>query len=165
MNQFQIPPASPLSSPLFVGSRVAEEVATPVSVTVFTNGCFDLFHYGHVDFLRRCKAMGSRLIVGLNTDQSIRRLKGTQRPIIAECWRQEVVSACRYVDEVHLFDDDTPINLIARLRPDIIVKGPGYSEANMPEAAIARSYGARVVTLDGPPISTTGLIERVRCDA
>lgn len=165
MNQFQNRPASPLPSPLCMGSRAAEEVATPVSVTVFTNGCFDLFHYGHVDFLRRCKAMGTRLIVGLNTDASIQRLKGAQRPIISQRWRYGVVSACRYVDEVHLFDDDTPVNLIDQLRPHIIVKGPGYSESNMPEAAVAKSYGARVVTLDGLPISTTGIIERIRSDA
>lgn len=165
MNQHQYQPASPLSSPLLMGNRAAEEVATPVSVTVFTNGCFDLFHYGHVEFLRRCKAMGTRLIVGLNTDASVQRLKGAQRPVVSQRWRQGVVAACRYVDEVHLFDDDTPVNLIDRLRPDIIVKGPGYSEGNMPEAALAESYGARVVTLDGLPISTTGIIERIRSDA
>ena len=165
MSQLQNRPASPLPSPLLMGSRAAEEVATPVTVTVFTNGCFDLFHYGHVDFLRRCKAMGTRLIVGLNSDTSIQRLKGARRPIISQRWRQGVVSACRYVDEVHLFDDDTPVNLIDQLRPQIIVKGPGYSESNMPEAAVAKSYGARVVTLDGLPISTTGIIERIRSDA
>jgi rfaE bifunctional protein nucleotidyltransferase chain/domain len=159
MNELQHPPPSPL----FVAGRAAVEVAMPV--TVFTNGCFDLFHYGHVDFLRRCRGLGSKLIVGLNTDASIRRLKGSQRPIIAEHWRQDIVAACRYVDEAHLFDEDTPVHLIDLLRPDVIVKGPGYSEANMPEAALARSYGAKVVILDGPPISTTGIIKRIRANA
>ncbi len=165
MNSLQKEPASPLPSPLSVVARAADEVATPAPITVFTNGCFDLFHYGHVDFLRRCRRLGSRLIVGLNTDASIRRLKGAQRPIIAECWRQDIVAACRYVDEVHLFDEDTPVHLIDLLRPDILVKGPGYSAANMPEAALARSYGAKVVILDGPPISTTGIIKRILAHA
>jgi rfaE bifunctional protein nucleotidyltransferase chain/domain len=146
-----------------VAGRAAEEVAMPV--TVFTNGCFDLFHYGHVDFLRRCRALGTKLIVGLNTDASIQRIKGPERPIISQRWRQGIVAACRYVDEVHLFADDTPNNLIERLRPDIIVKGPGYSEENLPEAALAKSYGAKVVILDGLPISTTGIITRIRTHA
>ncbi|MDB5345227.1 MAG: bifunctional heptose 7-phosphate kinase/heptose 1-phosphate adenyltransferase [Schlesneria sp.] len=165
MNNFENQPASPLPSPLSVAARVADEVATPAPITVFTNGCFDLFHYGHVDFLRRCRAMGTRLIVGLNTDASIQRLKGPERPIISQRWRQGIVAACRYVDEVHLFEDDTPSNLIERLRPDIIVKGPGYSAAKMPEAALAQTYGAKVVILDGLPISTTGIITRILANA
>jgi D-beta-D-heptose 7-phosphate kinase/D-beta-D-heptose 1-phosphate adenosyltransferase len=165
MNELQSQPASPQPSPLFVAGRAAEQVATPAPVTVFTNGCFDLFHYGHVDFLRRCKALGTRLIVGLNTDASIQRLKGSERPIISQRWRQGIVAACRYVDEVHLFDEETPVNLIERLRPDFIVKGPGYSEGNMPEAALAKSYGANVIILDGLPISTTGIITRIRSHA
>lgn len=128
---------------------------------VFTNGCFDIFHAGHADFLRRCRDLGDRLIVGVNTDDSVARLKGPSRPICRLSDRMAVVKSCRWVDQVVVFDGDTPCDLVRAFQPDIIVKGPGYSEANMPEAAIVREWGGRVVILDGPPISTTGIIERI----
>lgn len=130
---------------------------------VFTNGCFDVLHLGHARFLRECRRLGSHLIVGLNSDDSVRRLKGRSRPICNQVERWGLLEELRSVDEVVLFDEDTPCELIARLRPDIIVKGPGYSEANMPEAAIAKGYGGRVVILDGSDLSTTNIIERIRC--
>ncbi len=134
-----------------------------VKRVVFTNGCFDVaLHVGHAQFLRRCRELGGKLIVGLNTDESIRRLKGPTRPICTLAERLEVLLACRYVDEVIAFDESTPCELIRRLRPDIIVKGPGYSPENMPEAAVVKGYGGRVVILDGPPVSTTEIMERIR---
>lgn len=135
--------------------------STSKTTTVFTNGCFDLFHAGHVLFLNRCRALGGRLVVGLNTDDSVRRLKGPTRPICTFAERSQVLLGCRYVDEVLGFDDLTPCRLIQQLRPDIIVKGPGYSIANMPEAAVVKEYGGRVVLLDGPPISSTEIIGRI----
>lgn len=153
-------PVSSLSSPLSLASGVAEAAAAPV--VVFTNGAFDVPHFGHAQFLRACKRFGTKLIVGLNSDASVRRLKGSSRPICNEVERSGVLEEFRSVDEVILFSEDTPCELIARLKPDIIVKGPGYSEANMPEAAIVNAYGGRVVILDGPPISTTAIIERIR---
>lgn len=130
-------------------------------VIVFTNGCFDLFHAGHVDFLQRCRSLGDRLIVGINSDDSVRRLKGTSRPIVPQDERCRIVAACRFVDEVHLFDEPNPCELIRRLRPAVFAKGPGYTEASLPEAKVVQAYGGQVVLLHGPPISTTRLINRI----
>ena len=134
-------------------------------VIVFTCGCFDIFHAGHADFLRLARMCGTKLIVGINTDDSVRRLKGSDRPICQLHERIEVVAACRWVDEVVFFDQDTPCELVRELRPDIIAKGPGYSEANMPEAAVVKEWGGKVIILDGPPISSTDIIERIRSRA
>ena len=130
-------------------------------LTVFTNGCFDLFHLGHAQFLKQCRALGSRLIVGLNTDDSVRRLKGPSRPIQEYAWREAMLRVCELADEVIPLDELTPCDLIGRIRPDVIVKGPGYSELNMPEAEIVKDYGGQVIILDGPPISTTDIIKRI----
>jgi len=130
--------------------------------TVFTNGCFDLAHVGHAEFLEACKAMGSRLIVGMNSDASVKRLKGPTRPICSEQERAGLLQRFKSVDEVILFSEDTPCELIKKLRPDVVVKGPGYSESNMPEAAIVKAYGGKIVILKGPAISTTEIIERIK---
>jgi len=129
---------------------------------VFTNGCFDVMHSGHVKFLRACRSLGTRLIVGMNSDDSVRRLKGPSRPVCNQVERWAVLESIRWVDEVILFDESTPCELVKRLRPSIIVKGPGYSVENMPEAAIVKEYGGQVVILDGPDISTSKIIERIR---
>lgn len=128
---------------------------------VFTNGCFDLVHAGHVDFLRRARALGDQLIVGVNSDSSVRRLKGDSRPINCLRDRMAVLQAIRWVDAVLLFNEDTPVNLVKQLRPDILVKGPGYCVEIMPEAHAAAAWGASVVILDGPDISTTKIIEKL----
>jgi D-beta-D-heptose 7-phosphate kinase/D-beta-D-heptose 1-phosphate adenosyltransferase len=129
--------------------------------TVFTNGCFDIFHAGHVDFLRQCRQLGSRLIVGINSDQSIRALKGPTRPICTLAERAAVVASCRFVDEAHAFNETTPCELIRRLRPQFIVKGPGYSPENMPEAEVVKEWDGQVIILDGPTISTTRIVQRI----
>lgn len=130
---------------------------------VFTNGVFDLFHYGHLRFLQRCAGLGSRLIVGMNSDKSVKLLnKGDDRPIITGHHRRAIVQNIKCVRAVLMFDEATPCELIEKLRPDIIVKGPGYSPENMPEAKIVEEYGGKVVILDGPDISTTKIIERIR---
>ena len=131
-------------------------------ITVFTNGCFDLFHAGHVQFLQQCRALGDHLVVGLNSDDSVRLLKGPTRPICDWNERAAVLLGCRWVDEVIRFDEPTPCELIRRLRPNVIVKGPGYSEENMPEARVARAWGCVVAIVSGPPVSTTGILERIR---
>lgn len=131
------------------------------SLVVFTSGCFDLLHQGHIALLRRARQLGSRLIVGLNSDRSVRRLKGITRPIRNQQDRWETLNAIRYVNEVHLFEEDTPCNLVAKLRPMIIVKGPGYDEGNMPEASVIKLYGGQVVILDGPDVSTTSIVHRI----
>lgn len=129
---------------------------------VFTNGCFDVLHAGHVEFLQQCRRLGTRLIVGINTDDSVRLLKGPSRPICNQNERWKVLEELRSVDEVILFAEPTPCDLIRRLRPDVIVKGPGYSEQNMPEAAVVQEWDGRVVILDGPELSTTAIIERIK---
>lgn len=151
----------PAEAHMDIRSDAARVHSTSKITTVFTNGCFDLFHAGHVLFLNRCRALGDRLIVGLNSDDSVRRLKGSTRPICTFAERSQVLLGCRYVDEVLGFDDSTPCRLIQQLRPDIIVKGPGYSITNMPEATVVEEYGGRVVLLDGPPISSTEIIGRI----
>jgi len=93
---------------------------------VFTNGCFDLLHRGHVEILKAAKDLGDLLCVGVNSDQSVRRLKGPRRPIVPEADRAAVVAALESVDFVTLFDEDTPRSVIARLRPDVLVKGADY---------------------------------------
>jgi rfaE bifunctional protein nucleotidyltransferase chain/domain len=98
----------------------------------------------------------------MNSDDSVRRLKGPSRPVCNQVERWAVLESIRWVDEVILFDESTPCELVKRLRPSIIVKGPGYSVENMPEAAIVKEYGGQVVILDGPDISTSKIIERIR---
>lgn len=129
--------------------------------TVFTNGCFDLFHVGHVELFRFCKGLGDHLVVGINTDSSVTRLKGPSRPICPLADRMAVIAACRYVDEVLAFDEATPCELVRRLRPDILVKGPGYCVANMPEAMVASEYGGRVVIFNGPKVCSTDIVRRI----
>jgi len=129
---------------------------------VFAGGCFDLLHFGHLMMLARARALGDRLIVGLNTDESIRGLKGPGRPIISYFHRYECLKAVRWVDDVIPIVDSTPVALIRQMKPEVVVKGPGYDPGRMPEAPIVESYGGRIVILDGPDISTTSILERLR---
>lgn len=130
---------------------------------VFTNGCFDLLHVGHIKYLKAARSLGDALVVALNTDASVRKLKGPDRPLIEERQRAELIAALETVDYVTLFDQDTPVELLSRLRPDIFVKGGDYTEEMLPEAPVVRSYGGevRIVELYGGGISTTSLIERI----
>ncbi len=96
-------------------------------ITVFTNGCFDILHRGHIEYLRQSKGLGDYLVVGLNSDASVRRLKGSSRPVNRQEDRRALLKALRCVDEVVVFDEDTPYELIKRLHPDIITKGGDYS--------------------------------------
>lgn len=111
-------------------------------ITVFTNGCFDILHRGHIEYLRQSKSLGDRLIVGLNSDASIRRLKGESRPINNQEDRAALLKALRFVDEVIVFNADTPMDLITMLRPDIITKGGDYK----PEDVVGNNV-AKVVIL------------------
>lgn len=132
----------------------------------FAPGCFDVLHYGHIQMLARAKGLGAdRLIVGLNTDESIRLLKGARRPINPYQQRYECLMAIRWVDEVVPIVDLTPCRLIQQMKPEIVVKGPGYSPDSMPERRIVESYGGRIVILDGPEISTTLILQRGQDDS
>lgn len=131
--------------------------------TVWTNGCFDLLHAGHVDSLCRAAMYGDRLIVGLNTDQSVRGLKGGGRPLVSQYQRAAVLAAIRVVDAVLLFDEPDPCDAIARVRPDVVVKGDEYAPGGrpMPERAIVEGYGGRCVYLKHNIImSTSELVKR-----
>jgi D-beta-D-heptose 7-phosphate kinase/D-beta-D-heptose 1-phosphate adenosyltransferase len=129
---------------------------------VFTNGVFDLLHPGHLDVLRGARAEGDALVVALNTDASVRRLKGPSRPVRAEQARALVVAALACVDVVVLFDDDTPARLIAHLEPDVLVKGGDYAPDAIVGADVVRARGGRVVVVAlTPGHSTTGTVARI----
>ena len=130
---------------------------------VFTNGVFDLLHPGHVRYLQHARALGDALIVGVNSDRSVRANKGPSRPITPEDERAEVLAALACVDAIVIFEEPTAETLVAALRPEIYVKGSDYAEADLPEARIVRRYGGEVRLLPAiPGISTTALIARIR---
>lgn len=127
---------------------------------VFTNGCFDLLHAGHVVYLEQAARLGDRLVVGLNTDRSVRALKGPNRPVIHEQDRARVLAALESVDAVVLFDEDTPLSLIEAIRPDILVKGSDYTEDQVVGGKEVKSWGGRVALIDVVPGRSTSNILR-----
>jgi len=130
---------------------------------VFTNGCFDVLHRGHIEFLRFCKLQGSVLVVGLNSDSSVRRIKGPERPINNQFDRAAVLAALESVDYVTLFDEPDPLNLIHTVRPDVLVKGSDWSDKGVVGSQFVESYGGKVALaplVEGK--SSTGVIERIK---
>ena len=129
---------------------------------VFTNGCFDLLHPGHVNLLHQARSLGDRLVVGLNTDASVKRLKGLRRPILLQQDRSALLSALGSVDLVLLFDEDTPLALISALKPDILVKGADYRREDVVGGDVVEGYGGQVCLV---PLlkgySTTDITRRV----
>ena len=134
-----------------------------VGRVVFTNGVFDLLHPGHIDVLFGARALGNALVVGLNSDASVRRLKGPDRPIRSEGERAYVLAALEMVDCVVLFEDDTPLALVNALRPDVLVKGGDYTEATIVGAPEVRSWGGdvRIIPLT-PGQSTSIIVKKLR---
>jgi D-beta-D-heptose 7-phosphate kinase/D-beta-D-heptose 1-phosphate adenosyltransferase len=131
---------------------------------VWTNGCFDLLHVGHIRSFRDAKALGDILIVGINSDASVRAVKGDSRPIVDQTERAEVIAALEMVDYVTIFDESTPVAALSRLRPDIHCKGAEYADGTrpMPESEIILSYGGKIRFLPfHPGRSTTELVERI----
>ena len=129
---------------------------------VFTNGCFDLVHQGHIDYLSKARDLGDVLVVGLNTDDSVRRLKGPRRPINDEYSRALLLASMLFVDYVVLFGEDTPYELIKTLQPDILVKGSDYRPEDIVGYDIVMSKGGRVETLDFlPGFSTTAIEQKI----
>ncbi|MCJ7508873.1 MAG: D-glycero-beta-D-manno-heptose 1-phosphate adenylyltransferase [candidate division Zixibacteria bacterium] len=114
---------------------------------VFTNGCFDILHRGHIDFLKKAKGLGDILIVGLNTDSSVKKIKGKQRPIISQNDRAEILANLLPVDYVCLFNEETPIKLISALVPDILVKGRDYKKNEIVGKDIVESKGGKVIRI------------------
>lgn len=130
---------------------------------VFTNGCFDIVHFGHVDYLERARDLGTKLIVGLNTDSSVSRFKGPGRPIQVEASRARVLASFQFVDLVVFFDEDTPLRLISALVPHVLVKGSDYLAENIVGADVVKRGGGKVVTLDFiKGYSTSAVIEKIK---
>lgn len=114
---------------------------------VFTNGCFDVLHYGHVSYLAEASDLGDKMIIGLNSDSSVRRLKGETRPINGQHERAVLLAALQFVDAVVIFDEDTPEKLIKTIEPDFLVKGGDYTINTIVGANFVMSYGGKVITI------------------
>jgi rfaE bifunctional protein nucleotidyltransferase chain/domain len=128
----------------------------------FTNGVFDLLHPGHIDILTAARQSADALVVGINSDDSVRRLKGATRPVRTDAERAYMLGALECVDLVVIFPDDTPLNLVSHLRPDVIVKGGDYSEDTIVGAAEVKSWGGRVLVVPlTPGHSTTAIIRKL----
>lgn len=130
---------------------------------VFTNGCFDIIHRGHAEYLARAAALGTKLVIGLNTDDSVRKLKGPTRPINDEYARALVLSSFLFVDKVILFKEDTPLELIRYIQPDILVKGSDYKPEDIVGYDIVKAKDGEIVTIDFiNGFSTTSILSRLK---
>lgn len=130
---------------------------------VFTNGCFDILHRGHVEYLAKAAQLGDKLILGLNTDESVKRLKGSARPVVDEYSRAFLMASMHFIDLIVFFDEDTPYNLINIVQPDILVKGSDYKAEKIVGYNIVKQKGGEVKTIelvDG--FSTTSLIRKIK---
>lgn len=142
--------------------RVAELKAEGKRV-VFTNGCFDILHLGHLELLDKAREYGDVLIVGINSDASVSKLKGAERPILTSIERGRILAALAVIDYVCVFEEDTPLETIKALRPDVLVKGADWKEAGVVGQREVEGWGGQVVLvslLEGQ--STTGIVERIR---
>jgi rfaE bifunctional protein nucleotidyltransferase chain/domain len=141
----------PRAAAAALGERLRQEGRQ----VVFANGCFDLFHVGHVRYLEGARQQGDVLVVGVNSDRSVRQLKGEGRPLLPEDARAELLAAMECVDYVVIFDDLTAENILRDLRPDVHSKGTDYTEATVPEREVVRSWGGRVVIVGDPKDHST----------
>jgi len=142
---------------------VVAELRTEGKKIVFTNGCFDILHLGHIRYLREAKSRGDILIVGLNSDESVRKIKGEKRPIMGEEERAEILASLEMVDFVVIFDETVPDELIKLIRPDVHIKGGDYkSPEELPEAELVRSLGGEVIIVEGVEgKSTSNIIKTI----
>lgn len=130
---------------------------------VFTNGCFDILHQGHIDYLAKAAGLGDVLLVGLNADDSVRRIKGASRPVQNQESRAMILAALQFVSAVVLFDEDTPYQLIQAVQPDFLVKGSDYKAQDIVGYDVVAAKGGEVVTIDFlEGHSTTGIIQRIK---
>lgn len=130
---------------------------------VFTNGCFDILHLGHADYLEKARNLGDRLIIGLNTDDSVSRFKGKDRPVQDQDSRARLLAAFQFVDLVVFFNEDTPLQLISELLPNILVKGSDYLAENIVGAEVVKKHGGEVKTINFVPgYSTSRIIEKIK---
>ncbi len=143
--------------------KIARKLRNEGKKIVFTNGCFDIIHAGHVKYLTKAKSRGDVLIVGLNSDESVKRLKGEGRPINDERDRAVVLSALKPVDYVSVFDEDTPLELIKAVKPDVLAKGADYKEEEVVGADFVKSRGGEVALIEYEEgKSTTKTIEKIK---
>ena len=130
---------------------------------VFSNGCFDILHAGHVDYLEKAKQIGDHLVVGLNSDYSVSKIKGPARPIVDEVSRSRILAALEFVDLVILFNEETPLDLIKALKPDILVKGKDYTISNIVGADFVLQNGGKVETIElTAGFSSTNVISKIK---
>lgn len=146
--------------------KAVEEAKSQGKTVVFTNGCFDILHIGHVRYLQDARALGDVLVVGVNSDDSVRRLKGPERPVVPEFERVEILSALECVDYVTIFSEDTPVELILAIKPCVHVKGGDYRPEDLPEADAVHSAGGRIeivsyTSTETQGRSTTNLIGKI----
>ncbi len=129
---------------------------------VFTNGCFDVLHYGHIEYLAKAASIGSKLILGVNTDASVKKLKGEKRPINFEKARALTLAALVFVDKVVFFEEDTPLELIRQVQPDVLVKGGDYRPEEIVGYEVVKAKGGEILTLDFVKgYSTTEILEKI----
>ena len=153
MNAFALPPEAAAALATWRGAR---------DRIVFTNGVFDLLHRGHAEYLEEARALGQRLVVGINSDASVSRIKGPSRPIVPEAERAELVGALECVDLTVVFGDDTPLRLIEAVAPDVLVKGADWAAGEIVGSEFVEARGGRVVRIavrEG--LSTSAIIERI----
>lgn len=149
--------------PLEAAQKLVSQVKQLGKTVVFTNGCFDILHAGHVQYLEKAKALGDFLVVAINSDASVRRLKGEKRPINSEHDRAYILSRLKPVDAVVLFEEDTPLRIIEALLPDVLVKGADWTIENIVGKDIVEAHGGEVRTIEFlSGRSTTGTIEKIR---
>jgi len=130
---------------------------------VFTNGCFDILHLGHIDYLEKARNLGDKLIIGLNSDDSAGRFKGPARPVQDEHSRARILAALQFTDMIVLFSENTPLALISELLPDVLVKGSDYLAENIVGAEVVKKHGGEVKTVEFVPgYSTSRIIEKIR---
>ena len=154
--------SAPFELPAEAATKLALWRAAQARI-VFTNGVYDLVHRGHVEYLEEARALGDRLVVGLNTDASVRRLKGPSRPIVAQDDRAAVLRALACVDLVVLFEDDTPLRLIEAVQPDVLVKGADYAVGDIVGREVVEGRGGLVTTVPlREGLSTSAIVERIR---
>ena len=158
-------PDPSLSNKILTLPALLERLSRLSGAVVFTNGCFDILHPGHVDLLARARALGDILVLGLNSDASVRGLKGPCRPVTPFADRALVLAGLSSVDYITQFDDPTPLALIRAVRPDVLVKGGDWAVERIVGREAVESTGGRVVSLSLlPGYSTTNIIERIRKD-
>lgn len=130
---------------------------------VFSNGCFDIVHLGHIDYLEKARNLGDKLIIGLNTDKSVKRLKGNTRPVVSEYPRARLMASLAFVDAITFFEEDTPLNLIKQIMPNILTKGADYSVENIVGAKEVLANGGKVETIElVAGYSTSNIIKKIK---